>query len=172
MVVVATALTTGMPRWNELDVDRSDQLEGVEVLALAEWVWGSFRPGRAISEPQRQQEAVKILQRCDKNENGVVDREEFQVFFDTVTSDMFRFHKARAKKRAKKPSTQRRRNVLPELVSQLILTLTLTLTLTLSSHQHRNRDAQGITKTKTVSQMHWLHSLVYKKSMASNTSVV
>ena len=30
-----------------------DELEGDEVLALAEWVWGSFRPGETITSEER-----------------------------------------------------------------------------------------------------------------------
>jgi hypothetical protein len=39
-------------QWDQLDTDRSGTLAGPELALLAEWVWGSFRPGQAISAQQ------------------------------------------------------------------------------------------------------------------------
>ena len=45
---VAVLSVRAQRKWDELDVDRNGELVGDEVLALAEWVWSSFRPGEAI----------------------------------------------------------------------------------------------------------------------------
>ena len=62
----------------------------VQVLALAEWVWTSFRPGKKISAATRLLEATKILRRADKNGNGRVDKAEFQAYYDAVAADSSR----------------------------------------------------------------------------------
>ena len=85
-------------KWNQLDVDQSDRLEGDEVLSLAEWVWSSFRPGKSITPQERQAEARKLLNRCDLNHDGSIDREEFSKYYESIASSMFHFHKSRAKK--------------------------------------------------------------------------
>ena len=42
---VAVLSGRAQKKWDELDVDGSDELDGEEVLMLAEWVWSSFHPG-------------------------------------------------------------------------------------------------------------------------------
>ena len=91
-------------KWNQLDVDSSGQLDGEEVLALAEWVWCSFRPGESITPQTRVHEASKLMGRCDLNGNGVIDKGEFGSYYDHVVRDMFRFHKGRAVAKAKQPT--------------------------------------------------------------------
>ena len=85
-------------KWDELDVDGSDELDGDEVLALAEWVWGSFRPGQTITSEERVKEATKIMHRCDKDGNGKIDRGEFGEYYEKVCEESFRFNKDRAAK--------------------------------------------------------------------------
>ena len=50
-------------KWEELDVDESGRLDGDEVMALAEWVWCSFRPEERITAAVRLREATKLLNR-------------------------------------------------------------------------------------------------------------
>ena len=59
-------------------------------MALAEWVWNSFRPDQVITAQQRMAEAAKIMRRCDKDENGSIDKEEFRVYYEKTCEDMFR----------------------------------------------------------------------------------
>lgn len=47
-------------KWDQLDADGSGVLEGEELVAMAEWVWSSFRPGQTITPNQRQREVVKV----------------------------------------------------------------------------------------------------------------
>ena len=77
-------------KWNELDVDGSEELDGEEVLVLAEWVWSSFRPGQTITAEEREQEATKLLRRCDTNENGKIDMGEFGQYYEKICAEMFR----------------------------------------------------------------------------------
>jgi len=87
-------------KWSQLDVDDNGYLDGEEALALAEWVWCSFRPGQAITAQQREMEAQKIMSRCDVDRNGVIDRGEFQRYYDQIAADMFRFHKTKSSNQA------------------------------------------------------------------------
>ena len=43
--------------WRQLDQDGSGTLEDTEALRLAEWIWGSFRPGVEISQEEREEQA-------------------------------------------------------------------------------------------------------------------
>ena len=71
-------------------MDQSGELNGENVLALAEWVWCSFRAGQEITSECRLQEATKIMRRCDTDENGKVGREEFGEYYETTCAEMFR----------------------------------------------------------------------------------
>ena len=80
-------------KWDELDVDGSDALDGDELMALAEWVWCSFRPGQEISASQRVQEATKLMGRCDTDGNGSIGREEFGKYYEKISGEMCKFRK-------------------------------------------------------------------------------
>ena len=77
-------------KWDELDKDGSGYLDGTEVLDLAEWVWCSFRPGKKITSAIRLNEATKIMTRCDENENGFIDKHEFQRYYEEIAADSFK----------------------------------------------------------------------------------
>ena len=87
---VAVLSGRAQKKWNELDVDGSEELDGEEVLALAEWVWSSFRPGQVITAEERVQEATKLLRRCDTNENGKIGMGEFGQYYEKICVVMFR----------------------------------------------------------------------------------
>lgn len=54
-------------KFKELDVDGNNYLEGVEIVAFAEWIHNSFHPDREpMSEEQKQEEAQKLLARLDE----------------------------------------------------------------------------------------------------------
>jgi len=92
-------------KWNQLDTDRNGFLEGKEVAELAEWVWSSYRPGKAISEKETEQETIKLLRRCDINGDGRIDQEEFGLYYEKTAAAMFKFHKAHPEKRKASQST-------------------------------------------------------------------
>ena len=87
---VAVLSGRAQKKWNELDVDGSEELDGEEVVVLGEWVWSSFRPGQTITAEEREQEAAKLLRRCDKDENGKIDRGEFAEYYEKICGEMFR----------------------------------------------------------------------------------
>jgi hypothetical protein len=45
-------------KWDQLDVDGSDTLEGEEIVALSEWVWKSFHPGKRMTAEDKQREVA------------------------------------------------------------------------------------------------------------------
>jgi len=81
-------------KWSQLDVDDNRYLDGEEALALAEWVWCSFRPGQAITAQQREMEAQKIMSRCDRSGDGRIDKEEFKAYYESCVADMYRYRQA------------------------------------------------------------------------------
>jgi len=80
-----------MNKFAELDSDGSGELEGAEILALAEWVWCSFNPDKRCLPQMRKIQAEKIMTACDSNGDGDVDREEFLVYYDHLTESMEEF---------------------------------------------------------------------------------
>jgi Ca2+-binding EF-hand superfamily protein len=90
-------------KFKALDADGSGKLEANELNALAEWVWGSFNPKQTINDAIRREWATKIKDACDKNDDGVIDKEEFEVYYVNVCKEMNDHHKDRiAKERAAK----------------------------------------------------------------------
>jgi len=62
-----------------------------EVSALAEWVWRSFRPGKEINPEELKAEGLKIMKRCDTNEDGRIDEKEFMTYYMSLTAQMETF---------------------------------------------------------------------------------
>ena len=70
-----------------MDVDGNGVLNGDELTKLSLWVFDSFHPGgEPISAAQKQQEADKLLNRIDKNKDGVLEFEEFAQWFTKTTA--------------------------------------------------------------------------------------
>jgi len=85
-------------RFDDLDSDRSGFLEGgLETLQLAEWSWGQFHPGEEMKPAHAGEQTAKIMERCDKNGNGSVDRAEFVAYYNETMRAMHHFHAAKAK---------------------------------------------------------------------------
>jgi len=78
-------------KWDQLDVNRSNTLEGQEITELARWVCGSFRPGDAISIGECDEERASIVRECDLNNDGDIDSDEFQKYYRRTVVDMYRF---------------------------------------------------------------------------------
>ena len=100
-------------KWDQLDVDESGFLVGEEIEALAEWVWCSFRPGLTITPKERKHEAKKIMVRCDENNDGSIDEEEFLTYYERTAAAMTKFHKAQAQKKKKTSPISKPRSVSP-----------------------------------------------------------
>jgi len=116
-----TLTARAQKKWHQLDADQSGSLEGEEILALAEWVWESFRPGQEIDEEEKAAEAKKIMARCDANGDGHLDKDEFQAYYDQISKAMFRFHKSHPKgkllgKKASRPARTKQSEVALPLV--------------------------------------------------------
>ena len=63
-----------------------------KVLILAEWVRSSFRPGQVVKSQEKLAEATRIMRRCDKNGNGVIDVDEFIAYYEEICETMIRWH--------------------------------------------------------------------------------
>ena len=68
-------------------------ISGDELMALAEWVAHSFRPGLKISAQTRLQEATKIMKHCDVEDTGCVPLQDFLVYYDKTAGAMLAAHK-------------------------------------------------------------------------------
>ena len=86
-------------KWDELDVDSSGELDGNEVMALAEWVWCSFRPGQKINPDAKKKETLKLMRRCDANDDGSLSQEEFAIYYEQTAAAMLKFQDALEKKK-------------------------------------------------------------------------
>jgi len=80
-------------KFNKLDTDGSGNLEEAELNALAEWVWCSFNPKQVIDEAIRAAEVVKIKEACDKNKDGVIDKDEFLAYYEIICKEIQESHK-------------------------------------------------------------------------------
>ena len=64
-------------------------LEAEELLELSEWVFSSFHPGdEPVSEEARDKIAEKLLERLDKNGDGVMDFDEFSGWYARTCGKM------------------------------------------------------------------------------------
>ena len=95
---VATLSKEAQAKWDELDVDSSGELDGNEVMALAEWVWCSFRPGQKINPDAKKKETLKLMRRCDANDDGSLSQEEFAIYYEQTAAAMLKFQDALEKK--------------------------------------------------------------------------
>ena len=67
------------------------------MLELAAWVWESFNPGEQASTFSKKDMMNTIMSKQDEDKNGVLDKNEFQKFFDEFCASSTKFHKALAK---------------------------------------------------------------------------
>ena len=61
------------------------------MLALAEWVWCSLRPGEQITAADKVKEVEVIMCYCDKNENGSIGQEKFAEYYEKIAAEVFRY---------------------------------------------------------------------------------
>ena len=71
--------------FDELDADKSGELEGDEILSLAEWVWKSYRPGQVPTDEEKVMEKKKIMRHVDTSGDGLIDKEEFLEYYKKTT---------------------------------------------------------------------------------------
>jgi len=70
--------------WEELDPDGIGSIDEHGLTGLVDWIWTSFRPGTSITDispEEREKELLNVMQECDKDGSGTVDREAFQAFY-------------------------------------------------------------------------------------------
>jgi len=96
-VAVSMMSSRAEKKWNQLDTDQNGSLEGIEIVQLAEWVGNSFKPGKSITKEETEEEAVKLLERCDIDGDGIIDRVEFEIYYSKTAAAMFTFHKTHAR---------------------------------------------------------------------------
>ena len=86
ITILMAEFNAAMATFDKLDEDGSGELEGDEILDLAEWVWKSFRgPDVEITEEERAAEAKKILRKVDTSGDGKIDKEEFLIYYKETT---------------------------------------------------------------------------------------
>jgi len=92
-------------KWLQLDQDRTGYLEGDEILNLAEWVVRSFHSDpkhEPVTQEEKMKMVAKILIRCDVNEDGMIDRDEFFPFYNKKAAEIMNFKHATALKKKEK----------------------------------------------------------------------
>jgi len=79
---IAQTLKEAKKKFDELDRNKSETLEGNEILALADWCWTQFPvQGKEVSKSRRKEAATDLLERTDHNRDGKVDFGEFAMWF-------------------------------------------------------------------------------------------
>lgn len=82
-----------------MDEDGNGVLNGQELVKLANWVFNSFHPdGEAFTDEQKKQEAGKLLSRIDKNDDGVLEFDEFAGWFTKTCIGIQKFRQNRSQK--------------------------------------------------------------------------
>jgi len=94
-------------KFNEIDSDNNQHLDRREVEELAVWVWQSFHPGQEIDPKHVQQEADKIFERCDSDDNGWVGFDEFSAWYEKTVQAIFRFRKGKAEAAHKRKADEK-----------------------------------------------------------------
>merc|ERR1719272_102380 len=83
-------------------------LEGEELLALADWVFASFNPGKeGLSADQREAEKAKLLRRLDVNADGAMDFGEFANWFRRISTSIKKFESKASAVEAHRAATGR-----------------------------------------------------------------
>ena len=91
MAQVAALSKRAEKKWAQLDMNGNDYLEGSELEGMAAWVWSSFHPGERMTAKDRLETQLRMLEACDKDGNGKVDRREFGVYYEKVCEESFKF---------------------------------------------------------------------------------
>jgi len=98
-------------KFKQLDKDNSDKLDRDEVLALAKWVYTSFRKdGALLDGAQVTIEAQKLCNKLDVDKDGQVTFDEFVAYFEKKVEQAKKFHGVLDKK----GTGQGKRNVMCE----------------------------------------------------------
>merc|ERR1740115_572628 len=94
MDAVDKMLGRAQKKFNQLDINGNELLEGEELIALSQWLWSSFHPGgEPLSDEQKAQESTKLLQRLDENRDGCMSFNEFADWFCRTCRSIERYRK-------------------------------------------------------------------------------
>ena len=99
---VQKLMEIGKEKFKELDLDVSGYLKGDEVMAMTEWVWKTFNRHETLTPAKKLEEAAKILKRCDLDEDGTIDFDEFMNWFCETAVAMAKFQQSVAIQRKQK----------------------------------------------------------------------
>jgi len=84
-------------KFNKLDVNGDNVLEGDELIGMAIWVWSSFHPGgKPLTNQEKEEEASKLLTRLDKNGDGFMSFDEFSEWCRKTFVEIERYRKGLA----------------------------------------------------------------------------
>ena len=80
-------------KFDSMDSNGNGVLDGAELLELAGWAWSSLRPPTTAppSDAVKLAERTKIMQRCDKNHDGELSRDEFEAYYMGLTQSILRW---------------------------------------------------------------------------------
>ena len=74
-------------KWDELDVDHNGWLDTNEIQSLASWVWATFSD-EPMSKEENEALVRKIMRQCDENNDNVIDRGEFLLYYERAFTQM------------------------------------------------------------------------------------
>jgi len=82
-VKIQTRSQEAILKFNELDKDSSEQLDGDEIVQLAKWVLESLGHSVPVSTDDAIKESSKIMADCDANGDGNIDKAEFEIWYSS-----------------------------------------------------------------------------------------
>lgn len=87
----------------QMDEDGNGVLNGTELDKLAKWVFDSFHPGgEPLDEATKKEQASSLLKALDKNNDGVLEFEEFAAWFKETCDGIQKFRSGRSKEEREK----------------------------------------------------------------------
>jgi len=86
------AMEAARKKFDELDRNHNGVLTADEIGDLAQWVLEQFRVGKStVSKDAQRKLCKKLLERCDDNNDGVMDFAEFSSWFNSTMKDIRSF---------------------------------------------------------------------------------
>jgi len=82
--------------FRKFDTNQNGVLDGDEILLLSKWVWTTFMPqGTPLRRCDQIKMGKNLLERCDKNNDGKIDFDEFAEWFIITANRMKEHRKAK-----------------------------------------------------------------------------